>query len=82
MKELYAGAPAVGVGRTTLDRRRSRRIASLLVVKNPRRPSGARKPNAGVGYDFGVKINIATLFDGKVTCSDLPEIEQLEASSG
>jgi len=35
---------------------------------------------AGVNY-VGVKTSIATLFDGSVTCSVFPEIEQLAESS-
>jgi hypothetical protein len=41
-------------------------------------PAGRSRSSVGRGYDVGVKTSITTLFDGSVTCSVFPEIEQLE----
>jgi hypothetical protein len=49
----------------------------------PPHPRGPDSPaRAGLAYDVGVNTSIATLFEGSVTCTVLPETEQLDPLRG
>lgn len=62
-------------------------VGVVEIHASPPRPEIRDRPQVGVARSqerlpyCGVRISIATLFDGSVTRSDLPEMVQLEAAS-